>query len=333
VTVWKLSAGTACALGKKQIKTDVLPTTAYIMLGEKCRNNCRFCAQARDSSARANMLSRVTWLEVIGQEAAQAIGEAFQAGRLRRACLQIVRQDQIWEEGLDALAALTQTSAVPVCISADIESVAQAKELIERGTDRISLALDAATPLLYREIKGGDWNKRWQLLTDCAAKLPGRVSTHLIVGLGETEEEMVTTIADCYNHSISVGLFAFTPLRGTAWGDKVPPPIDSYRRIQIAHFLLSQGYTHKAFSFGGGRLVGINLPPEKLAVVLATGKAFETSGCEGCNRPYYNERPGGIMYNYPRSLTLTEIDQALEESGLTDGGNVDNDRAVISVAR
>lgn len=333
MTVWKVSAGTVCVLGKKQIKTDVLPTTAYIMLGEKCQNNCQFCAQARDSSARADMLSRVTWPEVPGQEAAQAIGEAFQAGKLRRACLQIVKHDQGWQEGLNALSALTKVSEVPVCISADIESVAQAQELIDRGADRISLALDAATPQLYRESKGGDWNKRWRLLTDCAAKLPGRVSTHLIVGLGETEEEMVTTIAGCYNHNISVGLFAFTPLRGTAWGDKLPPPVDSYRRIQIAHFLLSQGYTHKVFSFSVGRLDGINLPPGELTAVLATGKAFETSGCEGCNRPYYNERPGGIMYNYPRPLTLAEFEQALEESGLTDSGNVGNGRAVISVAR
>lgn len=279
------------------------------------------------------MLSRVTWPEVPAEEAVQAIGKAFQAGKLRRACLQIVQQNQSWQEGLDALAALTQSSEVPVCISTNIESVAQAKELINRGADRISLALDAATSQLYREIKGGDWNKRWQLLNDCAAHLPGRVSTHLIVGLGETEEEMVTTIADCYNHNISVGLFAFTPLRGTAWGDKVPPPIDSYRRIQIAHYLLSQGYTHKVFSFCGGRLTGVSLPPEELAVMLATGKAFETSGCEGCNRPYYNERPGGIMYNYPRTLTGAEVKQALAESGLITGGNVDKGRAGISVAR
>lgn len=318
MSLWKLSAGTACVLGKKQIKTDVLPTTAYIMLGEKCRNHCRFCAQSRDSTARADMLSRVTWPEFPEQEAAQAIGDAFQAGQLKRACLQMVKNDQSWHRGIKALAALTKTSQVPVCISTDIESVAQAKELVDRGADRISLALDAATPQLYQEIKGGSWAERWQLLTACARELPGRVSTHLIVGLGETEEEMITRIAVCYNHNIHVGLFAFTPLRGTAWANKLPPAIATYRRIQIANFLLSQAYTHKLFAFQDGRLNGINLPPEELAAVLASGRAFETSGCEGCNRPYYNERPGGVMYNYPRTLTSDEIKQALAESGIID---------------
>ncbi len=318
MSMWKLSAGTACVIGKKSVKTDVLPTTAYIMLGERCRNYCRFCAQSRDSFARADMLSRVTWPEFSGQEAARDIDDAFQDGKLKRACLQIVKNEESWSESIKALAELTNVSRVPVCISTDIENVAQARELIDRGAERISLALDAATPALYQEVKGGQWDKRWQLLIDCASELPGRVSTHLIVGLGETEEEMVNRIAACYNHNIHVGLFAFTPLRGTAWAEKAPPAIEKYRRIQIAHFLLSQGYNHTVFHFCDGRMDGVNLPPSELAAVLATGKAFETSGCEGCNRPYYNERPGGIMYNYPRPLTLPEVRQALQESGIID---------------
>ena len=36
------------------------------------------------------------------------------------------------------------------------------------------------------------------------------------------------------------------------------------------------------------------------------GQAFQTSGCPGCNRPYYNERPGRTMFNYPRPLTPEE---------------------------
>ena len=34
MNLWKISAGTACVIGKKKIKADALPTTAYIMLGE-----------------------------------------------------------------------------------------------------------------------------------------------------------------------------------------------------------------------------------------------------------------------------------------------------------
>lgn len=316
MSLWKLSAGTACVIGKKQIKTDVLPTTAYIMLGEKCRNNCRFCAQSRDSSARADMLSRVTWPEFSGQEAAAAVGAAFAAGQLKRACLQVTKGERSWQTSVEALAALTRTSSVPVCISTDIETVAQAQELIARGADCVSVALDTATAKLYQEVKGGQWLQRWELLKNCAAALPGRVSTHLIVGLGETEQEMISTIATCRDNGIRVGLFAFTPVRGTAWADKQPPAVGHYRRVQLAHYLLKQGYGREIFQYRDGRLTGIALPSEELAAAVAGGKAFETSGCTGCNRPYYNERPGGVMYNYPRPLTPIEVRQALADCQL-----------------
>jgi biotin synthase len=45
----------------------------------------------------------------------------------------------------------------------------------------------------------------------------------------------------------------------------------------------------------------------------ATGEPFQTSGCPDCNRPYYNERPGGVMYNYPRPLVAAEALRAIEE--------------------
>lgn len=327
MTMWKLSAGTACVIGKKSMKADVLPTTAYIMLGQKCQNQCRFCAQARDSSARSGLLSRVTWPEVAEQEASEAIGQAFRSGYLKRACLQVVKDSHSWQASMDALDALTRESAVPVCVSSAIETVGQACQLIDRGADRICIALDAATANLYQAVKGGDYEKRRELLYQCAVKLPGRVSTHLIAGLGETEEELINAIADCLAKGIGVGLFAFTPVRGTAWADKEPPAISQYRRVQIAYFLLKKGYSRDCFSYQGGTLAGINLENKEstacaepaLSQLLADGKAFETSGCSGCNRPYYNERPGGLMYNYPRPLTPAETRQAIAESQLCQG--------------
>jgi biotin synthase len=47
--------------------------------------------------------------------------------------------------------------------------------------------------------------------------------------------------------------------------------------------------------------------------ILQDGAAFQTSGCQGCNRPYYNERPGGVMYNYARPLSPEEAQAAIAE--------------------
>jgi biotin synthase len=51
----------------------------------------------------------------------------------------------------------------------------------------------------------------------------------------------------------------------------------------------------------------------EITTFLADGVAFQTTGCLDCNRPYYNERPGKTMYNYPGPLSADQVRQALEE--------------------
>ncbi|WP_378954523.1 radical SAM protein [Pelosinus sp. sgz500959] len=319
MNLWKLSAGTACVIGKKKTKADVLPTTAYIMLGEKCKNNCQFCAQSRSSESRVDLLSRVTWPSFTKEEAAVGIGESYGAGRIKRACLQVVDNNSSWDRTMSALDLLHRSSEVPICISSHLETVEQAKELVARGAQRVCIALDAATPTLYEKVKDGLWSPRWNLLLACAKVLPGCITTHLIVGLGESEEEMVRRMAACIEQGITVGLFAFTPVRGTPWAAHLPPSIGQYRRIQIAHSLLKSGYKQGVIEYQGGTISKFNMPERELLSIIGDGQAFQTSGCDDCNRPYYNERPGGLIYNYPRHLTTLEITKAIDECGIVKG--------------
>jgi biotin synthase len=314
MSLWNLSAGTASVVGAKKIKSSALPTTAYIMLGGKCKNNCGFCSQARDSQAKDNLLSRVNWPPFEGADIVPGIKDAWAKGDFKRVCLQVVNGERSWSETINALIELKESKPMPLCVSSYFESVQQAEELIEAGAERICIALDAATPEIYNRTKEGAWEKRWRLLVECAAALPGRVTTHLIVGLGETEEEMAKVITYCIGLGVTVGLFAFTPVRGTALSDRQPPSIDHYRRIQIAHYLLKKGYGLDAIHCRGGRIINFNVP--NVHDILADGKAFETSGCPDCNRPYYNESPRSIMFNYHRPLAAGEIRQAILESGI-----------------
>jgi biotin synthase-related radical SAM superfamily protein len=63
VELVRVSYGTAIAMGLIKARMLVRPTTAYLMTywPGHCRNNCAFCAQARDSRADLERLSRVTW--------------------------------------------------------------------------------------------------------------------------------------------------------------------------------------------------------------------------------------------------------------------------------
>ncbi|MDR0797340.1 MAG: radical SAM protein, partial [Nitrososphaerota archaeon] len=58
-----------------------------------------------------------------------------------------------------------------------------------------------------------------------------------------------------------------------------------------------------------GKIVSFGVKPDILETVITSGKPFQTSGCTHCNRPFYNERPSGLLYNYPKSLNVKEIDE------------------------
>ena len=87
-----VSIGTAGALGLAEVAMDVAPTAAYLMLGGRCRMTCRFCAQARVSTAGALKLSRVTWPEFPLAETVHRLARAVECGAIRRCCLQVTRR-------------------------------------------------------------------------------------------------------------------------------------------------------------------------------------------------------------------------------------------------
>jgi biotin synthase len=159
------------------------------------------------------------------------------------------------------------------------------------------------------------------LIEAAARRYPRHIAVHLVAGLGETEREMVERMLWAHQLEAGVSLFAFTPVRGTALAAHSPPDLDVYRRLQAARWLIvSHGARMGDFSFDErGTLLSLALPNAgvvKASLCQVDGDAFCTSGCPGCNRPFYNERPGGPMYNYARPLEPIEIEQACAEMAL-----------------
>ncbi|MDA8442270.1 MAG: radical SAM protein [Peptococcaceae bacterium] len=317
----KCSAGTAKVLGIKELKTDALPTTAYLMAGERCSNDCSFCPQARSSSARSDLLSRVTWPSYEPETVLAGVARAFQTELLERACFQVVNSSEAMVEMHWFVDQLRVKSAIPVCVSCAVGSLEGVARLLEQGADHVSIALDAGCERIYATHKGGVWEHKITLLSAAAMAFPGKIATHLIVGLGESEAEMLATIQTMLDMGVIVALFAFTPVRGTKLEKSAPPAIGHYRRIQAAAYLMRLGLIrYEVMSFHAGELIDFGIPAEEWYAALAEGEAFRTSGCPGCNRPYYNEKPGGVMYNYPVPLTVKQAEQAMAELGMVEVG-------------
>jgi biotin synthase len=65
-------------------------------------------------------------------------------------------------------------------------------------------------------------------------------------------------------------------------------------------------------------IIDFGVDKRTLSQIIQKSEAFQTTGCPNCNRPYYNEKPSGPIYNYPKDLTEKEfslIKHQLESSG------------------
>ena len=309
-----VSAGSACVLGLKHIASDVAPTTAYLIVGDKCQKDCAFCSKARTATSRADNLSRITWPEFEAEDVLPRVVDAYEKGQIFRTCFQATTSAGY----LDELVGLVQQvgDKMPICVSVIPRDMSDIKRLIDAGAARVGLSLDAACERVYHEIKGGSWDKTLEMLRQAVGLYPGRITTHLIAGLGETEQEFAAAVQMLTDMGVKVAVFAFTPVRGTKMEKNSPPPIESYRRLQTAYYLIVHNLSRAGrFTFdAAGSITGFGIPANEISSQLSDGEAFRTSGCEGCNRPYYNERPGMVMYNYPRPLTPAEAQQALDEA-------------------
>ena len=304
-----VSIGTAVVLGLTRLPMAAAPTTAYLMLGGRCRLNCAFCAQARESQAGALNLSRVIWPEYDLALVVERLAEAVARGEMRRACLQVTVTSAAFERSLHILKAIKAATDVPVDVSILPHDLDQVRQLLSAGADHIGFGLDAACERVFRAVKGGSWTRSLAMIADTARTFPGRAALHLIVGLGESEREMVERVQWAHEQGVTVGLFAFTPVPGTRLERQSPPSLARYRRMQAARWLIVHDLA-RASEFGfdaQGHLAHMPgpLPPD--------GEPFRTSGCPDCNRPFYNEQPSGPLYNYPRPLSAEEAARAIQE--------------------
>ena len=318
----RVSIGTAAVLGLTNICCDVFPTTAYLLTTGRCMSRCAFCAQGKSSNTREGFLSRVSWPEFPVNQVFKALSKG--TADLQRICIQATSSPGIRgvvRKLAGDIAEIKKAYGYKYNISLSYRpsSIDDMESLFSLGVDRIGIALDAATEKIYKKRKAGSgsWESTMNLLRESSEIFPGRISSHLIVGLGETEEELIETMQILKDFGIVIGLFAFTPIEGTPMEHTPQPQLDSYRRVQIARHLITKGYSAASdFECINGRISRINMSAEDLKRIMSSGVAFETSGCPGCNRPFYNERPGGVMYNYPRPLTEDEVYNCLSESGL-----------------
>jgi biotin synthase len=174
-----------------------------------------------------------------------------------------------------------------------------------------------------------DWDRHWEIIL-AARRIFGamKVNCHIIVGLGETDRDLVDLFYQLKDEGIAGYLFSFNPEPGSAMQNMARQPIRRWRRVQLAKYLIENTELRReAIAFDDqGYIAMFDLAGSKLEVTVRSGLPFMTNGCpnrEGtlaCNRPYGSYRPGDEFRDYPfvpdeNDLALIREQLRLEPAG------------------
>jgi len=282
----RASIGTLARIGIASVKLEAYPRTAYLLLPGGCSGSCLFCPQwIKDSQ-----VSRVSWPEV-------DLGYILKGQKLfERVCIQSVLRRMFWKD----LVKISSLFEIPVSISTNPVGERELLEL-RRNSQMIGIGIDAASSSLFKAVRRPGSFESHLKFFEKSLRIYGKgnVYVHLIAGLGESLKEIVRVMSYIYDRGGAIALFAFTPVPGTPLQDRDPPPLAYYRFIQIVNYFLREGIPLERMR---------SLDPDDYK------EAFLTSGCPGCNRPFYNERPRGKLYNFPsRELLELRWEEVREE--------------------
>jgi lipoyl synthase len=239
-----------------------------------------------------------------------------------RVCLSMITHADAIKDTIEISKKIKQSSSLPLSLLITpslIGSPEVLRQFKEAGAEMVGIAIDASTKDLFEKYRGAGvggphkWQKYWKVL-EWAVDVFGRfkAGTHLIVGLGETEEQAVRIIHDAHLLGAKTHLFSFYPEPASKLEELERPELVSYRKIQIARYLINEKgldiskirFGHSSNGNSGGSILSFDYD---LAEVLKEGYAFMTSGCpcssdsriSACNRPFANERPSETFRNYP----------------------------------
>jgi len=296
----RVSIGSLAVLGLADVRLDAIPKTLYMLeySATGCLGCCVFCAQSRASRADKRFLSRVIWPAVDLDKVISALSKCSSC--FARVCVQTVLKPGFFREALSIVSRIVRACSLPVSLATTPVSRRLLLEARKVGVDILGVGLDAASPRVFAEVGKPYTFDLYMRFIGWGIAVFGRdkVYVHLIAGLGESLDELLAVMEKAYSMGARVALFNYTYTPGLP---RHLPGIDvaSYRALQIARLLLEEGYDPRRYIDFSKR------PPQvKEQLPIDPRPALLTSGCPGCNRPFYNEGPLGPIYNYPSEELL-----------------------------
>ncbi len=291
---------------------------------EGCRANCAYCGLARHREADRDYADRnfirVDWPAVPMADIVDIVAKDPENSPFHRMCISMITHPRSEDDTFSVLEQWTSRidpDAIPISILSNPttmtrDDVQKTKDL---GADIFTVALDAATPEVFDKTRGKGvqsphkWSKYWEIMLEARDIFgPQKFGAHIIVGMGETEYEVLNLVQELVDLGGHSHMFCFFPEEGSLMDHLPATPRDQWRRVQLARYLIDyRDVRVDQMTFDdAGRVKTYGIPDAELSDIIDAGIAFRTSGCPGkfqedisaCDRPYGDSPPSNIA-SYP----------------------------------
>ena len=339
----RISAASAMALrmqsGRFSREFDFGGINILLNYENGCLSDCGYCglARTRPGAYEDKSFIRVDWPLVETDQLVNRMAEHKE--KLTRLCISMVTHGNAYRDTVDIIKRLTAKVSTPLSIlvappTLNKEKLQHFKDL---GVDMIGVGLDAITESIFKkhrtDVPNGSlrWDNYWNIINESRRIFgPWKVNIHTVVGLGETDKDMVDMFYYLQNNEILPYLFCFNPEPDSRMGDVPKSSITRWRRIQLVKHLIEKYYLSPDAilydeSNGFKKLLVTDNTISGAINSLDAGTPFMTNGCPseggeeaGCSRPYGSYKPSESFRDFPfqpeaDDLKLIRQELALEE--------------------
>ncbi|MCP4656999.1 MAG: lipoyl synthase [bacterium] len=180
-------------------------TATFMILGEICTRRCGFCAV---TSGRPK--------PGVDEEEPEHVAEAIEAMGLQHAVITSVDRDDLpdggarhWADVIDGIHRCCPQTAVEV-LTPDFRGVPDALDVVLGARPEVFSHNLETVPRMYRKARPGSrYERSLEVLAEASRRrdrgeYDGRVKTGIMVGLGETAEEVRATIRDIRGAGVEI---------------------------------------------------------------------------------------------------------------------------------
>lgn len=303
-----------------------------------CKSDCGYCglARTRPGNYEDQSFIRVDWPLYDTDTVIERVARYEE--NMTRLCISMVTHGSAYKDTLDITERIAKNVKTPLSLLVAPPTLNRSRlEILkEAGADMIGVGLDAVSERVFFDrrtnVPNGSlkWSNYWDII-EASRDIygPWKVNIHTVVGLGETDKELVDIFYQLRDNEILAYLFSFNPEPDSRMGNYPRATITRWRRIQLVkHMIEKYDLKRDKIDFDDqGNMIKLkdnNFEIDHFLQTLDNGTPFETGGCPsadgepGCTRPYGSYRPSESFRDFPFTPEDDDLKLIREELNMQD---------------